>query len=451
MKYVMFIMSLIGLLSFPVISKAQYKYIITTVVGTGVAASDGDGGLAINAAINNPYSVALDGVNNLFVGDGGNVIRRIDAKTSKISTIAGTGVAGFSGDGGPAIDAKMTRPGIDLVDTRGNIYLSDDWRVRKIDDSHNINTIIGNGINGFSSDGGLADTTMISGAQIVMDDTGNIYLSDGSNCRIRRVDAATGIITTIAGTGSRIISGDGGPAISAGLVDPTGICLDKKNNLYIGSGADGKIRRINLKTGIISVYAGASVGYSGDGGPALSAGLYQPFSLLCDATGNLYIADIHDQVIRRVDAATGIINTIAGAKYGSTTGVGGFSGDGGDANNAKLRCPSGMAMDSSGSIYFADALNNRIRKLTIATGVNNVFLENILNIYPDPANDYIKLDIEHAQSAYIYNAMGMQISAVENINTTANSLDVSRLPSGVYIVAIIYKDGSKKTGRFVKQ
>jgi sugar lactone lactonase YvrE len=339
--------------------------VITTVAGTGEEGFSGDGSLATAATLNVPYGVVLDGSGNLFFADSDNHrIRRIDAATGIITTIAGSDTQDFFGDGGPAVAASLNAPYGVALDSSGNLYIADrrNFRIRKVTAATGtISTVAGNGARGFSGDGGPADAASLQFADgVALDSSGNLYIADGSNSRIRRVAAGTGVITTVAGDGTFGLSGDGGPASAASLNVPTAVALDGSGDIYIADNFNDRIRKVAAATGIITTVAGSDS--SGDGAPATAATLNGPVDVALDGAGNLYIADGNNHRIRKVTAATGIITTIAG------NGAAGFSGDGGPATEASLFSPSGLSLDGSGNLYIADRRNHRIRKVTVATG-----------------------------------------------------------------------------------
>ena len=331
---------------------------IHTYAGLGKAGYSGDGGQATAARLNAPSCVASDAAGNLYVSDRANQrIRKIDA-TGKISTIAGVGAAGYSGDGGSAILAKLKNPSGIAVDSAGNVFFADmgNNRIRKISASGMITTVAGTGAARFSGDGGPAASAAIKQAEgVAVDSKGNIYVSDTGNNRIRMIDA-TGIIKTVAGTGAAGFSGDGGPAISAKLNRPVGIALDAAGKLYIADCYNQRVRVIGSGGGITTLAGDGTPGLSGDGGHAMSASLKFPSGVSVNAAGNVYIADWHNQGVRVVNTS-GTITTLAG------TGVAGFSGDGAAAGNAGLRYPFGLTTDSKGNIFVADSKNNRIRMI----------------------------------------------------------------------------------------
>ena len=340
---------------------------ITTVAGIGESGYSGDGGPANQAQLYRPKDATVDSTGNLYIADTYNHrIRRVDT-SGIITTVAGIGEEGNSGDGGPAVEARLNRPRDVAVDGAGNLYIADtaNHRIRRVDGAGNISTIAGAGATGrdagrYAGDGGRAiEARLDLPSGVALDGSGNVYIADTGNYRIRKVDA-TGIITTIAGSGSAgsgDYSGDGGPAVEARLDYPNDVAVDRAGNLYIADTYNHRIRRVDV-SGIITTVAGVGDGsYSGSSGPAVEAALLQPMGVTVDKAGNVYIADTLFYSIRRVDPA-GTISTIAG------TGIWGFSGDGGPADEALLNWPQGVAVDSSGNVYVADTLNHRIRVLT---------------------------------------------------------------------------------------
>ncbi len=343
--------------------------IISTVAGNGAATFAGDGGPATSAGLNRPYGVALDAAGNLFVADNSNNrIRRVDATTAIISTVAGNGTRTFAGDGYPATSATLNHPFGVALDAAGNLFIADAFnnRIRRVDATTAIiSTVAGNGTRTFTGDGGPATSaSLYRPFGVALDTAGNLFIADSINNRIRRVDATTGIISTVAGNGTNGFAGDGGPATSARLHRPFGVALDAAGNLFIADSSNYRIRRVDATTGIISTVAGNGTnGFAGDGGPATSARLHRPFGVTLGAAGNLFIADTNNNRIRRVDATTGIISTVAG------NGIFGFAGDGGSATNASLRSPTGMALDAAGNLFIADTNNTRIRRVDSTTAI----------------------------------------------------------------------------------
>ena len=343
---------------------------IFTLAGNGVAGFSGDGGLGGAAQINSPRGLAVDGSGNVYIADGANNRIRKIAPNGIVSTIAGGGTS--LSDGVNALSAELSQPNGIEVDGNGNIYFSDQMhhKVRRIDVATQlITTIAGTGANGFNGDNQLATSAQLARpAGLAIDGNGNVYIADYDNHRIRRVDAISKQITTVAGTGVAGFNGDAQLATSAQLNAPNRVALDASGNLFIGDISNQRIRRVDSVTKNITTVAGTGVaGFSGDGEAATSANLNYPNQIAVDGNGNLYINDNLNHRIRKVDAVTQKISTVAG------TGVAGFNGDGLVADQAQLNYPVDVKVDSSGSLYVADMGNHRIRKvgplsLTIAMG-----------------------------------------------------------------------------------
>jgi sugar lactone lactonase YvrE len=340
--------------------------IISTVAGTGSAGFSGDGGPATAAGLSSAARVALDASGNLYIADSfNNRIRKVAAGSGIISTVAGNGSAAFSGDGGPATAAGLNFPYGVALDASGNLYIADHQRIRQVAaGSGIISTVAGNGSAGFSGDGGPATAAGLQPYGVALDASGNLYIADVSSSRIRKVTAGSGIISTVAGNGSAEFSGDGGLATAAGLSSPVDVALDASGNLYIAVPSNNRIRKVAAGSGIISTVAGnGSAEFSGDGGSATAAGLYFPVGVALDASGSLYIADSYNNRIRKVAAGSGIISTVAG------NGTAGFLGDGGPATTAGLASPRGVALDPSGNLYITDSGNRRIREVAAGSGI----------------------------------------------------------------------------------
>ena len=278
-----------------------------------------------------------------------------------IETVAGNGTPGFSGDGGAATATQLNGPSGVAVDGAGNLYIADasNRRIRKVDAAGVITRVAGNGTPGFSGDGGPAVAAQLSfPSGVAVDGAGNLYIADSVSNSIRKVDAA-GVITTVAGDGTRGYGGDGGAATAAQLKLPSGVAVDGAGNLYIADASNRRIRKVDA-AGVITTVAGDGVlGNSGDGGPASAARLYGPTGVALDGAGNLYIADWGNDSIRKVDYSTGVITTVAG------TGINGYSGDGGLPTEAQLNRPQHVALDGAGNLYIADRFNNRIRRVSV--------------------------------------------------------------------------------------
>ena len=344
-------------------------YAITTLAGLAGAflGFSGDGGPASKARIS-ATDVAIDAAGNVYVADTENHrVRRIDA-AGVITTLAGTGEHGFSGDGGPAAEARLHTPYGVATDAAGNVYLADsgNHRVRRIDAAGVITTLAGTGRRGFSGDGGPAVEAQLRLPHgVAIDAAGNVYVADSSNNRVRRIDAA-GVITTLAGTGRRGFSGDGGPAAEARLEFPTDVAADAAGNVYVADLFNQRVRRIDA-AGVITTLAGTGErGFSGDEGPASEAQLFRPWGVATDAAGNVYVSDSRNHRVRRIDPA-GLITTYAG------TGRFESSGDGGPATEAGILFPHGVATDAAGNVYIVENSRSiRVVKPFGAAGIFNV-------------------------------------------------------------------------------
>jgi uncharacterized protein (TIGR03437 family) len=338
---------------------AQTSNVISTVAGNGNRGFSGDGGPATSAELDWPEGVAVDGAGNVFIADTNNSRIRKVTPAGVISTVAGNGTAGFSGDGGPATSAELWGPDGVAVDGAGNLFIADaaNSRIRKVTPAGTISTLAGNGTPGFSGDGGPATSAELFGpVGLAVDGAGNLFIADANNGRIRKVTSA-GTISTVAGNGTGGFSGDGGPAASAELNGPFGVAVDGTGNLFLADTGNYRIRKVT-PAGTISTVAGNGVnGFSGDGGPATSAELYLVFGVVVDGASNLFIADTGNSRIRKVTPA-GAISTVAG------NGVRGFSGDSGPATSAELYQPYDVAVDGAGNLFIADSANFRVRKVT---------------------------------------------------------------------------------------
>ena len=417
--------------------------LIETIAGTGVTDSgtgqcvdSGDGGAATAAGVAYPWHFGLDGHDNVYIAEYFNqVIRRVDATTGVVSTFAGTeGVHGFAGDGGPATQAQLAYPLGVAVDPSGNVDIADfgNNRIRRVDSSGTITTIAGNGLppyscsgsfcgyfgDGYSGDGLAArDATLSSPSSVAVDGSGNLFVADAGNDRVREVDAATGLIHTVAGDGTvghtgtggpataaeiavssvavdangvlyigeaggiRKVDaagnlvpvagggsslGDGGPATGAQLGDVTGMAFDAAGNLDLVDAAQARVRRIDPGGTITTIAGDGTAGYAGDAGPATAAQLNRPIGIAVERDGSIDIADMGNQRVRHVDALTGVITTIAG------DGTQGWNGDGGAATGTELSYPIGVGADAAGNVYVADTDNCVLREVDAGSGTIHV-------------------------------------------------------------------------------
>ncbi len=338
--------------------------IISTVAGGGKPGYNGDGIKATTAQLNENSGVAVDDSGNVYIADSqNNRIRKVYKKNGKIATIAGTGEAGFRGDGGPATDAQLTYPICVRVDGSRNVYFSDagNAAIRKIDaTTGKISTLAGTGQEGFGGDSGKATNAYLHyPVGICIDKNGNLFIADQSNNVIRKIDAASGIITTVAGSHKAGRFGDGGPAKLAQLNNPTGVAVDNSGKIFIADFKNNLVRMVN-ENGIISTLIGTGdTLFNGFTGNADTMHLFNPAGVAVDSYGNLFIADAGNGVVREVLAGTKKVLPVTG------TNNDGFNGDGGLATHAQVRYPFDIAIDKTNNVFIADLGNSRVRKITI--------------------------------------------------------------------------------------
>jgi DNA-binding beta-propeller fold protein YncE len=332
------------------------SWLISTIAGTGDAGYAGDGGPALQAQLNNPFDLAFDPAGNLVFADTYNhCLRRIDLRSGVISTIAGTGEPGFGGDGGPATSAQFNQPYGVTVDHAGAIYVADrlNKRVRRIDSvDGTISTLAG--------EGSPTGAPLVEPNGLALDSSHRLlYITDVADHRVRLVDLATGALSTFAGTGGAEHSGDGGRAIDAGIFGARAVVVTADGTVYILERQGSSLRRV--RNDRVETIAGTGArGYGGDGGHARDAVFNAPKEMALDAAEDILIVDTENHVIRRIDAQSWIVTTIAGC------GVAGSGGDGGPATAAGLARPHGAVVAPDGAIYIGDSENHRIRKLTKA-------------------------------------------------------------------------------------
>ena len=336
--------------------------IITTAVGTGEKGFAGDAGPAEKALLNGPFDLCFDAAGNLYFSDTfNNRIRRVDAR-GIITTIAGNGEKAYSGDGGPATAAALNEPYGVVVDRAGNLYIADrlNRRVRRVDAASGvITTVAGTGEAAYSGDGGPAARAGLAepnGLAFSLDET-LLYITDVADNRVRVVDLAAAKIMTYAGTGAAEHSGDGGPRDKSGTFGARAVKIGHDGRVYILERQGSSLRAVDPRTGIISTIAGTTArGYAGDGGPALSAVFDAPKEMAVDRDGSLLIVDTENHAIRRIDHVTGIVTNLAGGRHGP-------GGDGGPAEAAGLDRPHGAVVGPDGAVYIGDTNNHRIRKV----------------------------------------------------------------------------------------
>ncbi len=341
----------------PVLS-VQPGNTVRTLAGNGTLGYSGDAGVATSATLASPAAVAYDNAGNLYIADADNhAIRKVDARGT-ITTVAGSGVQGFGGDGGAATTALLDTPSGIAVDASNNLYIADshNQRIRMVNAQGVITTVAGNGTAAYSGDGAAATSaSLFLPEAVAVDAAGNLYIADTGNYRIRKI--GNGIITTVAGDGEQMYSGDGGAATSAGLDTPTGIAVDAAGNLYIADSHNQRIRMVNAQ-GVINTIAGTgALGFSGDGGNAAQARFALPIGVSVDKAANVYIADSENNVIREL--SNGVINTIAG------NGNEGYGGDNGAALGATLDTPRSASLDAFGNVAISDSLNQRVRAMEL--------------------------------------------------------------------------------------
>jgi len=524
------LLSLMFLLAIAFGVKAQ---IITTVAGNGIQGYNGDSIPATSAEIYGAVDLVVDKLGNLYITEQiNNRIRKISTN-GIITTIAGNGTAGYSGDGGKAIFAEINNPSAITIDNNNNLFIADagNYRVRKIDSNGIITTVAGNGIVGFSGNGvkaTLAEINIVFG--LAVDNLGNLYISD-CNGVIRKVDS-NGIIRIIAGTGNLSYNGDGIAATSANLFGPQHIAVDYKGNVFIADNYNYRIRKVDTSGIIWTVAGNGAYGFSGDGGSAKLASLSNTVGLALDTYGNLYIGDQNNQRIRKVDTK-GIITTLVG------NGTQGYSGDGGIPTSAELNNPYGIALDALGNLYIADTDNSRIRKISgIVTPItllkyttnkqeNNILLSwqtateintshfniqrstngkdfttigkvnakgastytyndplttddsrftklyyrlqivdnngvlsysevrelSIVNsqfsITPNPAKDNVTISGTNLKQVKLLDNQCRVVAVKESANSNSVSIPVSHIAKGIYMVQATFKDGSVKTEKVV--
>lgn len=435
--------------------------VIKTIAGNGSATSIGDGAPAAYAGIYLPCGGTFDKHGNYYVGQGpvGCRVRKI-TPLGIVTTIAGSGVCGSSaGDGGPATAAIIKNAQAVAVDAFDNLYIADlyDNRIRKVDAVTGIiTTIAGTGTGGYNGDGIPATAAeLFAPADLCVDHEGSLYIADAYNWRVRKINSA-GFISTVAGRGvstTYVYGGDGGPADTTTIGTPYGICFDETGNLFIAN-RTSRVMKVNT-TGTITTYAGGDIGgSSGDGNPATAA-VISPYKIAMDKNNNLYLAEYYTSSNKvRMVSNSGIITTVVG------TGMSGYSGDNGLATAAQLNYPSGVAIDTCGNVYIADAWNNRIREVLFyptcpdTTGSDTTLATSIslasgdIALFPNPV--YEVLHIHGIPATATYTISDMTGKASLHGVVQKGSIPVKNLPSGMYLITI-FRDDERVVRKFLKE
>ncbi len=427
--------------------------IITTFAGGGAVI--GDGGPATSAILNAANGGVFDKQGNFYVCEAvGHRVRKI-VPSGTISRTAGNGSSGAIGDGGVATSAQLSQPTDVTIDTLGNIYISDqaNFKIRKVDAITGIiSTVVGTGVGGYNGDGisGISAQINVS-EQIWADKVGNLFICDRVNNRVRKVNS-TGIISTVAGYGgfSSTGTGDGGQATSATFNWIAGVAADDAGNIFIADYNAGKIRKVNALGVITTISGNGSYTYIGDGIPATDA-QFAPTRLTFDTSGNLVIADRLNRRVYRIDNTTGIFHCIAG------NGGAGFSGDGGLATAATLDFPAGVTFDPCGNLYIAEAVNKRVRKVTFNPTCDleslNIAVENTaknISIYPNPANNELQIENVQPGSGYkLYDVVGA--IKQQGILPQSNNTIPLHLPPGIYLLQIADGKGARTIHKIIKE
>lgn len=424
--------TLFVLLLLPLFVHAQ---IISTIAGVNIAGYTGNGGPATIARINHPNQITLDPLGNVYIAESeNNVIRKIGTD-GIITLVAGNSYQGYSGDGGPATAAMLNTPLAVRFDDTGNMYIpcAADNRIRKVNTSGIISTIAGNGSAGYAGDGGLASAAAFDGPFcLAFDSHGDMFVADNYNNCIRKIEMTTGTITTVAGTGVAGYSGDGGPATAATFDGPIDLAFDKAGNMYVADILNSAIRKIDDTGGISTICGNGFTGYTGDGGPAGAATLAFPYALCLDTAGNIYISDNANAVIRKIVAATGIIETVAGS------GSPGYSGDGGPATDARINNAGGVVTDEAGNIYIAGYGNHVVRKVanTTTSVPTATSIQYGAVIAPNPASGVLTVSAPYKLFHIELLDLNGRVLKYLSPGVLSTRLDVSDLPPQVYLLRI---------------
>lgn len=421
--------------------------IISTIAGNGTNTYSGDNGNATAASVGFPGDIIIDNDGNIYVGEYNNTIRRVST-SGVITTVAGNGLAGYNGDNQAATLAEMNGVSGLAIDRLGNLYVADMYnnRIRKINLTGYIETIAGSGVGSFSGDNGPASAaSLYSPFSLTFDTIGNLYVADEGNHRIRKI-SSTGIITTFAGNGTNGFSGDFGPATSASI-SVYGLCTDRYNNIYFCD--NNRIRRIDAVSGVITTVAGDGLsGYYGDGSSATAAEFFFPQQIKINKFDDILVTDVDNNRIRLINS-NNIISTIAG------TGAGSFNGDNIPAILTNINSPRGIAVDTCSDFFIADNGNHRVRKVSFPQ-CNYLYAGDLdpkssITISPNPAVEYLEINNIKANSEFILQNIIGKVVKAGMLRQGANTISLSHLPAGLYVMEIIDNNKQKTVTKIIKQ
>ena len=436
--FVLFFLACISVSSLFSVTLLAQGGIITTIAGNGVTQYIGDGWPATSYSLAEPMGICVDKFGTVYVSDNADSrIRKINIQDTLFTICGNSGLPGYLGDNGPDTSASCKNPTSLCFDTAGNLLIADQLNhvIRKINLATSvITTICGVGFPGSTGDNGPASAARLNQPTgICCDKQGNIFIADRLNHVIRRIDAGTNVITTIAGNHNSGYFGDNGPATLGKLAYPTSVTFDNSGNLFIADYGNSRIRKVNTTSGIITTIAGNNLSIlAGNNGPASAASLNRPSVVYMSKHGVLYISDYGNDQVRTINQE-GIINAFAG------TGGTGYTGDGGPATAARIYGPQGIFVDDSEYVYFADATNSVIRKVSpLPTGIHDIDNLSGLKIYPNPSHGLIQVqitDIYEDVSLTITNIIG-RIIFESKINNQYTNIDLSKEPPGIYYVQL---------------